>query len=211
MYINYWQLASKPFEPSVADGMFFPCESHEAALLKLRYAVENRRGAVLLAGPAGVGKTMLVRRFCEDLDESYGPQVHLVFPQMSSRDLLAYLAEQLGAPAADPPRFTVEESVRRLESLLNKNAGDGRQAVIVIDEAHLLEDCGALETLRLLLNFEFEGSPALTLVIVGQMGLISAVGPMPSLEERLAVKTLVRSFTAGETGEYVAHRLRAAG
>jgi type II secretory pathway predicted ATPase ExeA len=211
MYLSYWQLSSKPFEPWAVGGSFYPCESHEAALLKLRYAVENRRGAVLLAGPAGVGKTMLVRRFCDDLDTTYSPRVHLVFPQMSSRDLLAYLAEQLGAPAANPPRFTVDESVRRLESLLAKNTKQGQHAVVVIDEAHLLEDCGALETLRLLLNFEFEGRPALTLVLVGQMSLVSAVGRLTSLDERLAVKSVVRSFTPDETGDYIRHRLGTAG
>jgi general secretion pathway protein A len=154
---------------------------------------------------------MLVRRFCDDLDATYSPQVHLVFPQMSSRDLLAYLAEQLGAPSADPPRFTIEESVRRLETLLEKNAGDSQHAVVVIDEAHLLEDCAALETLRLLLNFEFEGRPTLTLVLVGQMNLISAVGRLTSLDERIAVKSLVRTFTPEETGDYVHYRLRIAG
>src|SRR3954469_2465027 len=136
MYLSYWQLASKPFEPCANEGMFFSCESHAAAMLKLRYAVENRRGAVLLAGPAGVGKTMLVRRFCRELGAAYRPQAHLVFPQMSSRDLLAYLAEQLGAPTAESPRYTIEESVRRLEGLLAQNSQQGLHAVVVIDEAH---------------------------------------------------------------------------
>jgi general secretion pathway protein A len=211
MYLDYWQLAAKPFEPSADRDGFYSSETHEAALLKLRYAVENRRGAVVLAGPAGVGKTTLVRLFRSELAESYRPQVHLVFPQMSSRDLLVYLAEELGAPAAAAPRHTIEESVRRIESTLSRNAAQGNHAVVVIDEAHLLEDCGALETLRLLLNFEHNGSPTLTLALVGQMNLISAVGRLPSLEERVAVKALLRSFTVEETANYIRHRLSAAG
>ncbi len=211
MYLDYWQLARKPFEPSADRATFYPCESHQGALLKLRYAVENRRGAALLAGPAGVGKTMLVQLFRGELAETFRPQAHLVFPQMSSRDLLVYLAEQLGASPADPPRHTIEESVRRLEFLLQQNSQHGRHAIVVIDEAHLLEDCGALETLRLLLNFEVAGQPALTLLLVGQMGLVSAVGRLPSLEERIAVKTLIGTFTVEETAGYIRHRLEAAG
>ncbi len=211
MYLDYWQLTTKPFEPCSDRAAFYPCEAQEAALLKLRYAVENRRGAALLAGPAGVGKTMLVGLLRSSLAESFRPLVHLVFPQMSSRDLLVYLAEQVGAPPADPPRYTIEESVRRLQFFLQQNAKQGRHAVVVIDEAHLLEDCGALETLRLLLNFEHAGHPSLTLLLVGQMGLVSAAGRLPSLEERIAVKTLVRCFTSEETAAYVRHRLKASG
>lgn len=211
MYRDYWQLSTKPFEPCSDRGTFYACDAHEGALLKLRYAIENRRGAVLLAGPAGVGKTLLVHLLRNELAEEYRPFVHLVFPQMSSRDLLVYLAEQLGAPPTDPPRHSIEESVRRLEFFLAQNADAGRHAVVVIDEAHLLEDCGALETLRLLLNFEAAGRPALTLLLVGQMGLVSAVGRLPSLDERLGVKTLLRSLTANETAAYVNHRMDAAG
>jgi type II secretory pathway predicted ATPase ExeA len=211
MYLDYWQLSARPFEPCSDRTAFYPCEAQVAALLKLRYAVENRRGAALLAGPAGVGKTMLLQLFRADLPESIRPIVHLVFPQMSSRDLLVYLAEQLGAPPADPPRHTIEESVRRIEFLLAQNAMQGRHALVVIDEAHLLEDCGALETLRLLLNFEHAGKSTLTLLLVGQMGIVSALGRLPSLEERVAVKTLVRALTPDETAGYVQHRLNAAG
>jgi general secretion pathway protein A len=211
MYLDYWQLAAKPFEPSADRTDYFSCEAHEGALLKLRYAVENRRGAVVLAGQPGVGKTLLVQLLRSELADTFTPQVHLVFPQMSSRELLVYLAEQLGAPPADTPRHTVEESVRRLEFALRHNAAQQKHAVIVIDEAHLLEECGVLETLRLLLNFESAGQPTFTLLLVGQMGLISSIGRLAGLEERVAVKALLRPFTEEETARYVNYRLDAAG
>jgi general secretion pathway protein A len=211
MYLNYWQLAAKPFEPIVDRAAFYANEATEGALLKLRYALESRRPAFALAGPPGVGKTLLVRLLLAELNDTFRPRAQLVFPQMSSRDLLAYLAEQLGAPPAEPALHTTEESVRRLEFLLAQNARQGRHAVVVVDEAHLLEDCGTLETLRLLLNFEHESRPALSLLLVGQMGLISAIGRLPSLEERLAAKALLRSLTVDETAGYVKKRLTAAG
>jgi general secretion pathway protein A len=211
MYTEYWQLSAKPFEPSADRSAYYPCESHEGAVLKLRYAVENRRGAVVLAGPPGVGKTMLVQMLRSELPESYTPRVQLVFPQMSSRDLLVYLAEQIGSPPADPSRHTVEESVRRLEFFLGQNASQGRHALVAIDEAHLLEDCGALETLRLLLNFEAAGQPLLTLMLIGQMGLVSSIARLPGLDERVAVKALLRAFTPQETEGYIRRRLEVAG
>lgn len=211
MYLEYWNLSSQPFESISDRAGLYPCEVHEGALMKLRYAIENQRGAAVLAGPAGTGKTLVANLLQQQLDSRFEPFVRLVFPQMSSRDLLVYLAEELGAPPADPPRHTVEESVRRLQFYLAQNAHLDRHAVVVVDEAHLLEDCGALETLRLLLNFEVDSKPALSLLLVGQMGLVSAISRLPSLAERVAVSSLLRAFTAEETAGYVAHRLRAAG
>ncbi len=211
MYLDYWQLHAKPFEPHAEGGAYFRCESNEGPLLKLRYAIENRRGAVVLAGPAGVGKTMLAQLLLDELANAFSPRLSIVFPQMSSRDLLVYLAGVLARTHGEPLRHTIEESVRRIETFLVHNAQQGRHAVIVVDEAHLLEDCGALETLRLLLNFEFSGRPTLSLVLVGQPNLISAVGRLPSLDERLSAKAQLRAYTADETAAYVRHRLAAAG
>ena len=58
MYETYWRLKQKPFENAADPRFYYPGESHQAALLRLRYAVENRRGAALLAGPSGSGKTL---------------------------------------------------------------------------------------------------------------------------------------------------------
>jgi general secretion pathway protein A len=65
--------------------------------------------------------------------------------------------------------------------------------------------------MRLLLNFESAGRPGLTLLIVGQTGLLPTLERMPQLDERLAVKCLLRRFTEQETADYAAHRLKLAG
>lgn len=211
MYLDYWQLETRPFEPATDRAAFYPCEAHQGAMLKLRYGIENQRGLALLAGPAGCGKTLLVNLLRQELPEENRPFVHLVFPQMSTRDLLAYLADELGAPPVEPARGTIDESVRRLETTLGENARQGRHALVAVDEAHLLEDTGALETLRLLVNFEHEGRPTLTLLLVGQPALLAAVARLPGLDERIGVKTLLRPFTPDETASYLQHRLQAAG
>jgi len=211
MYAEYWQLDAKPFEPTVTEESYFPSETHDGALLKLRYAVDQRRPAAALAGPSGVGKTLLVDRMIDDLGEGVSPVARVVFPQMSPRDLLTHIADALGAPQAETPRHSTNEAIGRIDRLLASNAAAGRHALLVIDEAQLLEDSGLLETIRLLLNLAAGATPRLTLLLVGQMGLLSAVGRSPALEERLSVKTLLRSFVPGETAEYVRRRLDAAG
>lgn len=209
MYENYWQLAAKPFENASDTRFYYPGEAYQAAILKLRYAVESRAGAALLAGPAGSGKTLLAQVLIRQLAETCRPVVQLVFPQMPPEQLLAYLAEELSGSEGGPR--TIDQSVRTIRTSLAANAKAGRHALILIDEAHLLRETGALETLRLLLNFEHESRPLLTLLLVGQMSLVPALSRMSEFEPRLGVKCLLRPFTVTETASYVNHRLAAAG
>src|SRR6267378_3511350 len=96
MYKAYWQLHARPFENCADPRFYYPSEVHQGALLKLRYAVENVRGAALLAGESGSGKTLLINSLRKQLSERFRPFVHLVFPQMTPRELLAFLAHELG-------------------------------------------------------------------------------------------------------------------
>jgi len=211
MYEAYWQLHSRPFENCADARFYYPSEVHQGALLKLRYAVENHRGAALLAGAAGVGKTLLVNSLKQQLGTSFSPFVHVVFPRMSQRELLAYLAAELGASTDGAAAATVDESVRRLKQFFVDNARRECHAVVAIDECHLLLDTDALETLQLLLNFETETQSALTLILAGQPQVLPALSRLPGLETRLGVKCLLRPLNLEETSSYVNHRMTAAG
>jgi general secretion pathway protein A len=213
MYEDYWQLATAPFAYATSDDAYFPSEAHDGALLKFRYAIDAERGAAAMIGPSGVGKSLLVRRLTAELSADERPVIEILFPQMSSRELLAYLAAKL----SDGGEISsADQAVRRIETSLAEFARKNQRPIVVIDDAQVLEEAGALDTLRLLLNFTADPlsqgrGPALTLLLVGQLPLLSAIARMPALEDRIAVKTLLRSFTLDESAAYIEHRLRAAG
>ncbi len=211
MYESYWQLDEKPFENCADPRFYYPGESPQAALLKLRYAVENRRGGALLTGASGTGKTMIAAMLRRTLGEIHSPFVHLVFPQMSTAELLAYLADELEGSPIGAAYGGVQKSIQRIEHFLGENAGKDRHAVIVIDEAHLITHPDTWEAIRLLMNFEVGSRPAMSLVLSGQTGLLPMLDRMPQLDERLGVKCLMRPFTIEETAAYAAHRLKTAG
>ena len=211
MYGSYWQLERRPFDDFADAEFYYPGESHQGALLKLRYAVENRQAAAMLAGASGIGKTQLIHTLLAGLEEIFSPCVHLVFPHMPADQLLAYIAGELSGANVNSPLASIQESVREIQNTLLENARHGRHAVVVVDEAQLLVDSGALEWMRLLLNFETQNGAGLTLLLVGQPGMLPALERLPSLEERLGVKCLMRPFVADETAAYVEHRLSVAG
>ncbi len=211
MYEAHWGLQRKPFENTADADFYYPGESHQAALLKLRYAIENRRGGAVLSGAPGLGKSLLVHTLFRMLPETIHPRVHLVFPQMTTAQLLSYLAAELAGEPAESGSWEVDESVRRIQNLLQDNVRAGRHAAIAVDEAQVLTDPQTLDTLRMLLNFETDAVTGLTLLFVGQPSFLPLVDRNQGLEERVAVKCLLRPFNLDETTSYVTHRLRQAG
>ena len=213
MYENYWGLHANPFESHCGPTFFYESETHQASLLKLRYLVENHKGAGLLVGGVGSGKSFVAQMLAHQLPEKYQPIVHLVFPQMPPAELLAYLAVELGADESAIGQGTsgLDRTVRQLQQLFMHYTQRGQHPLIIIDEADLIADQQVFEALRLLLNFQQQKQVEFTLLFSGQCDLIPRLGRMGQLEERLAVKCLLRSLTREETAGYVAHRLQAAG
>ena len=90
--------------------------------LKLRYAVEHRKGTALVAGLHGTGKTYLTYVLERELGPERYPLSRIVFPQLSPSELLHCLANRLGA-ATGAADATGPGSARVLQRLEAPSAG----------------------------------------------------------------------------------------
>lgn len=212
MYEAYWQLQSNPFDSLPDSRFFYHSETHQAALLKLNYLVEHRKGAAILVGASGSGKSFVTQVLAEQLPDGAGPLISVLFPQMSSSELLAYLAAELGGETEIMPEVpSVDRTIRQLQELFATYARRGQHPVIVIEEAHLIDDPQVFMALRLLLNFQPQHGGCFSLILAGQRELLTRIHRLPQLEERIAVKCLLRPLTYEETLGYIAQRIRMAG
>ena len=213
MYEQYWHLNRNPFEDTSSPDFFYRSQHHHTALLKLRYLVENRKGAGLLVGGSGYGKSYLASMLRYELPEDYGPFVNLVFPQMSASEILAYLAVELGADesAIGGHDSGLDRTIRQIENQLKHYTSQQRHPVIIIDEAHLIEDWKVFQSLQLLLNYQDQPEISFSLILIGNRSLLPRVARLKPFDERLAVKSLLRPFSREETAEYIAHRMGVAG
>src|SRR5690242_18883501 len=119
MYEAYWKLRHSPFESNADAGFFYESETHQSALLKLRYLVENRKGGGLLVGGGGFGKSYLLQVLTMTLKDRGGPVIPVLFPQMSAAELMAYIAAELGGNSehtSEPP--SLDRTIRLIQDLL---------------------------------------------------------------------------------------------
>jgi type II secretory pathway predicted ATPase ExeA len=209
MYEAYFGFQKRPFSATPDAGCFFAPELIRKTYDDLRLRAELGQGIVVLTAVAGTGKTLLCRRLSVDLADRLSP-IFLANANFATRkDLLQAIHFELGRRYGG-----LEEQELRLELIaaLRGMVNDGRGALLIVDEAHLLSD-RLLEEIRAL-SCQTEGDqPLVRVVLAGQMGLeMRLIEPsLEALNQRIVCHGYLEPLTRAESRDYVAFRLEWAG
>jgi len=208
MYTAYWQLKDTPFENTPDPRFLFHSAQFDEAHLRMLYVVRERKGAGMLTGVFGCGKTLIGRALMDELAHERYHTVYLAHPRLSDLDFLRMIAHQLGVT---PPPSQKADCLIKIEEALFNTMRSGKETIVIVDEAHAIEELTVFEELRLLLNFQLKDRFLLTLLLFGQPELAPRVNALKPLEQRIAMKCHLGGLSAEETTAYIQHRLTVAG
>lgn len=206
-YEPYWGLKVSPFENVPDPKFYFPSPKHEEGLHRLLYGIQARKGAVLLTGEIGCGKTTLSRKLIQHLAQDRYDTALIANPSIDAQEFLGEVLYQLGVET----QATKLERLHRLNEYLVDNLRQGKDTIIIVDEAQAIRDDTVFEELRLLLNFQLNDRFLLTLILLGQPELNERLDAIPQFAQRVAVRFHLPAFDLLETTRYIEFRIKTAG
>ncbi|MBE0599665.1 MAG: AAA family ATPase [Desulfuromonadales bacterium] len=209
-YVEHFGLAREPFSNAPDARFYFNSGQHNQALIRLLYAVDSNKGLAVLIGGVGTGKTTLARRMLDNLpeDKYESSLLVMVHSGVTPGWILTRIALQLGVanPAGDHLSI-----LRQLYDRLLEIEAAGRRAVVLIDEAQMLQTRELMEEFRGLLNLEIPGKKLLNIVFFGLPEVEDCLQLDEPLAQRVAIKCRLHSLAVETTAAYIKHRLMVAG
>ncbi len=232
MYRSYWELDKKPFEIGCDPNFYYPSESFQTVLLKLRYTIENRQGSALLRGSFGTGKSMIASMLARQLgfEEGTGNFVILRMSQLSAAEVLCYLAANLDVNGRMFPKSplatdlcnsrtcSVKEmppflyhALTTVEKILEKNARDKKRTFLLVEDAHQISDTRTLDLFKSLLNVEYAGTPALSILFVAGIPSFMEEPYANFIDNCIDTTAEIKPLSVEESAAYIHYRLEKAG
>jgi len=209
MYEAHWGLNEKPFENTPNPKYIYYSKIHKEAIYRLLYAIREKKGAAILTGEYGSGKTLVAKVLWQELSQEHIYNSVFIFnPRLSTDEFLDEIFFQL--KGISPPTNKAH-IFREIQKILYDIHTAKRHTVIVIDEAQAILNDDIFEELRLLLNFQLEDSFLITLILLGQPELKQKILNLPQLNQRISIKYHLSALNEADTRSYILHRLNIAG
>ncbi len=207
MYEAYFGLREPPFAITPDPRFLFLTRSHRDALAYLHYAIEQRKGFMVVTGEVGVGKTLVIRALLGQLPDEVSTAV-VMNARLTFQQLLYMALRDFGVA---PRGRTKVDLLVALEEFLLRQKEDRGNAVLIVDEAQNLSE-EALEDFRLLSNLESADSKLIQIALVGQPELRNLLGrkSLRQLRQRIPGIFDLTRLPAETVREYIDFRTQVA-
>ncbi|MGE5191501.1 MAG: ExeA family protein, partial [Deltaproteobacteria bacterium] len=137
MYEAYFQLQKRPFSATPDPSCFFAPEPIQELFDELVLRAESGQGIGILTAHAGTGKTLVCRRIAAELGGRFTPifLANANFPTRRAllQSILFELKKRFSGLEEQELRLAVYASLKELTLA-------GRGVVLIVDEAHLLNE-----------------------------------------------------------------------
>ncbi len=198
-----------PFSIEADPRFMYLSTETRRALSKVSYMVEAAQGASVVVGEVGTGKTTLASWFFSRYQRrpDFIPARVDEPPKRSGLLLLRRIAAEFGLRT----RRATEHQMNELRTFLTQKAEEGILPLLIIDEAHELEEEQFL-ALRSLLNYrDPKGGKAYQLILLGRPELDLKLRTVPDFNDRVATRSSLDPLTPDDTKSLIEYRLLAAG
>ena len=208
MYLNFFNLKKEPFQITPDPSFLFLSPGHKEALASIIYGVEKKKGFVLIVGAIGVGKTTILRAYLENAEKTSLKIIYLFNSNVSYHNLLRFIFREL---SIKPESDDVSEMVNQLHRVLINEYKEGRNVLLLIDEAQNMP-ADTLENLRMLSNLETATEKLIQIVFSAQPEFEKTLNleELKQLKQRVAVKAMIAPLNCDEALLYIHHRLKKA-
>lgn len=208
MYLDYYGLTEPPFSITPNPRFLYYGAKHREALNHMLYGVRERKGFVQITGEVGAGKSTLCRALLSQLGNNYSTA--LIFnPILDADQLMRAIAVEFGLDARGLDRL---ETLEEINLFLLRQIDEGRESVLIIDEAQNLTN-DLLEQVRLLSNLETDDRKLLQIILMGQPELRDRLNDpaLRQLRQRITVRYHLSPLKRVELEQYIRHRLTISG
>jgi type II secretory pathway predicted ATPase ExeA len=135
MYQSYWGLGQAPFRGNLDPRFFHQGPTHEEALARLQFLVDERRTLGLLLGEAGTGKSLILEIFARSLGRVGRQSAKLSLAGLDPHGFLWQLTGQLGIESASTgSTFSL---TRAVTDHIAANRYQQRATILLLDDADM--------------------------------------------------------------------------
>lgn len=209
MYRAFYGLKENPFSVSPDPRYLFLTKQIEETLSGLMYGIETKKGIISLTGEVGTGKTTLINRLLDWLNQRGTKSAFLFNSRMNSSQLFDFVLAEFDIHCESRSK---SQQLLKLNHWLLERFRAGETAVLILDEAQNLT-FPVLEEIRLLTNLETSTEKLLQIVISGQPELEEKLNlpQLRQLRQRIMIRCKTSHLTKEETHDYILERLRIGG